>query len=203
MMVVTTSFIEAMILKLQSVGHVSFVLFVLSGIAAYWLFNERMRMKRYAADIFIRDTCYYDKKTLGTLVDRAGTKIEFVCEEDPQAPGLIDSKYTLVNPNLVSTKNRGRLTNGIPTLEYVLPYHFPMSHSNASAIVQLRDMIREKYPKLDWIQDDLPLLALVFSNNKYLVDDCELVVKSCLNLGVDIPSEMFGNEEMEDDVDEL
>ena len=198
----TTSLYIAIAAQLKEFGVLFAALTLLFGIAAFWLYMDKEELKRYAADVQIRKKCYKKKKTLGRIIDKAGTQIEFVCETDEDEPGTVESEHTLVNPNLVSTKNRGRLTNGIPVLEYVLPYFFPMSHNNANALVQLVQHIRENHKELDWIVDDLLLIRLVFCSNKYLSDNCTDVVKTCLKMDVEIPEEFFmeeGGEEEDGD----
>lgn len=161
-----------------------------------WLWFERSDMKRYAEDIITRKTCYKNKKTLGSITDMAGTKMEFVCETDKDYPGLAKHKtHTLVNPNLVSTRQRGRLTNGIPTLDYFLPYLFPTSIRSAAALVQTRDYVREHYPNLDWIEDDLDIMKLIFSSNKYLLEDCKQTVTAYIAMGIDIPDVLAAEDE--------
>lgn len=173
---------------------------VVFGIATFWLWMDRSELKRYASDILIRKQCYRKKKTLGTIIDKAGTKVEFVCETNEEEPGTLKSDHTLINPNLVSTKERGRLTNGIPTLEYCLPYHFPVSHSSILALTQLIQHVREKHKDLDWLVDDLLIIRLLFCSNKYLKDNAKIVISDCIKFGSDIFDEMF--EDIDDITDE-
>lgn len=187
-MAATTDVFQIIAFYLQSVWYIWFSGSVLFGAASTWLWLERSDLKKYADDILIRKTCYKKKKTLGDITDMAGTTIEFLCDTDKDSPGLAKYKaHTLVNPDLVSTRQRGRLTNGIATLHYVLPYHFPMSIRDAAALIQTRDYVREHYPNLDWIGDDLDIIKLLFSNNKYLAEDCRNTVVAYIAMGVEIP----------------
>lgn len=193
------SLYTAIAAQIKEFGVAFAVLALVFGIAAFWLWMIQSDLKRYASDIIIRKDCYRKKKTLGSIIDKAGTKIEFVCLTDEEEPGTVKSEHTLINPNLVSTKNRGRLTNGIPTLEYVLPYFFPMSHNNANALVQLINHVRENHKELDWIVDDLLVIRLLFCSNKYLQDNCIDVVKTCIKMDIEIPDEFYMNNEEEND----
>jgi hypothetical protein len=153
---------------------------------------ERSDMKRYASEILVRKACYKNKNTLGSITDMAGTEIEFECLTDKDKPGLIKNKNTLINPNLVAASQRGRLTNGIATLHYILPYFFPMSIRDAAALVQTVELIRKDAPQLNWIEDDLVIVKLFFGNDKYLHEDCVDTVHSYLAMGVENP---YGDDE--------
>jgi len=201
-MAATTSMIDVISFYLQSVWFIWLSGTVLFGLITLWFWMERSDMKRYADDILIRKTCYKNKKTLGSITDMAGTKVEFVCDTDADHPGLTKHKtHTLVNPNLVSTKQRGRLPNGIPTLDYFLPYLFPSSIRSAAALIQTRDYVREHYPGLDWIEDDLDIIKLIFSNNKYLLEDCRQTVTAYMAMGVNVPDVHVDNIETNEEPD--
>ena len=198
----TTDIYIAIALQLKQLWYVFAIGSVIFGISTMLLYFWKSDVKKYAEDIAIRKDCYRKKKTLGSIIDKAGTKIEFVCETNPEEPGTVKSEHTLINPNLVSTKSRGRLTNGIPTLDYVLPYVFPMSHNNVNALVQLVKHIRENHKELDWIADDILLIRLVFCSNKYLLDNCKDVVDISIKNDIEIPEEFYYQEEEDEDIEE-
>lgn len=188
-MVATTSILDAFAQYLSGLWMVWLVLFIVFGLVSLWYWFKMSDLKRYAPDILVRSACSRNKTTLGSITDLAGTKVEFECRTDNDSPGLTKNPHTLVNPNLVSTRQRGRLPNGIPTLDYVLPYHFPFAKTDALALVQTRDYIRKNYPQLNWIEDDLDVIMLVFSNSKYLFDNCVNIVVAYMEMGAEIPED--------------
>lgn len=191
-MAATTSILDLILHYLQSIWYIWLVCTVGFGITTVWYWMERSDMKRYASEILVRKACYKNKNTLGSITDMAGTEIEFECLTDKDKPGLIKNKNTLINPNLVAASQRGRLTNGIATLHYILPYFFPMSIRDAAALVQTVELIRKDAPQLNWIEDDLVIVKLFFGNDKYLHEDCVDTVHSYLAMGVENP---YGDDE--------
>ena len=194
------------------VGHYWYVPIgacVLFGIGFFILFLEIGDMKKFSAGAAaVRKKCYKDKKTLARLVDKSGTEIEFVSVTDSEHPGLIETdekkaNAALVNPNLVAVKRRGRLSNGIPTLNYSLPYHFPMSFTDALAITQLVQQLRNN-DALSWIADDFRLIGLISCPDKYLTRECEAAIGFYVGIGGDIPEQFlpFDDDEGEDDFEE-
>lgn len=203
-MAATTSILDLILHYLQSIWYIWLVCTVGFGITTVWYWMERSDMKRYASEILVRKACYKNKNTLGSITDMAGTEIEFECLTDKDKPGLVENKNTLINPNLVAANQRGRLTNGIATLKYILPYFFPMSIRDAAALVQTVELIRTNAPQLNWIEDDLVIVKLFFGNDKYLHEDCVDTVHSYLAMGIEIPYGDDGNLDVDDfDVDDF
>ena len=188
-MAASTTIIEAISQYLSGIWFVWLALFIIFGLISlrYWFIMSDL--KRFAPDILIREACYRNKTTLGSYTDLAGTRIEFECKTDNDSPGLVKNVHSLVNPNLVSTRQRGRLSNGIPTLDYVAPYHFPFAKTDALALVQTKEYMRENFPQLDWIEDDLDIIMLVFCNSKYLYENCVNTVVSYMEMGAEIPDD--------------
>jgi len=199
-MAATTSILDLILHYLQSIWYVWLVGTTIFGSATVWYWMERSDMKRYASEILVRKACYKNKNTLGSITDMAGTEIEFECLTDKEKPGLVKNKNTLINPNLVASSQRGRLTNGIATLHYILPYFFPMSIRDAAALVQTVELIRKEAPQLNWIEDDLVIVKLFFGNDKYLHEDCVDTVHSYLAMGIEIPYGEFEEDIGEDDI---
>lgn len=190
----TTDFYAAMGVYLSKFWMPFAVGTLVFGLITFWFFMERLDLKRYAQDIIVRKECYRKRKTLGRIIDKAGTQVEFVCDTDDKEPGTVRNDHTLINPNLVSTKNRGRLPNGIPVLDYVLPYLFPMSHNNANALIQLIEHVRENHDEIDWIADELLIIRLLFCSDKYLYDNCVDVIETCIKMDIDIPESFYIDE---------
>jgi hypothetical protein len=184
----TTSFINALTVYFGPYWYVFAILMLVFGVVSFVLYMDRGDTKRHSAGMSpIAKSCYKNKTTFCRLVDKAGTEVCFESATDPEHPGLAESEHTLVNPNLVSVKQRGRLTNGIPTLNYVLPYHMPMGFASSLAIVQLVQKVRNDIHDLDWISDDLRLVSLLFCSDKYLVANCRTAIETYVKMGVDIP----------------
>lgn len=202
------TFINALTAYFGPYWFIFAILAAVLGIVVFFLWMERSDLKRYTAgDAFVRKRCYKEKKPLGRIVDRAGTETEFVVEIDSEMPGTVKvENYTLVAPNLISTNQRGRLTNGIQTLNYVLPYHFPTGFANALAMCQMVKFLRGEKWKIEfgWISDDFSLIHLMFCTDKYLVANCEDVISTYVNMGMAIPDTYLQNdeEEQEDEYDE-
>lgn len=188
-MAATTSILDAFAQYLSGLWMAWLALFIVFALITLWYWFKMSDLKRYALDILVRSSCYQNKTTLGSITDLAGTRVEFECTTDKDSPGLTKNDHTLVNPNLVATRQRGRLTNGIPTLDYVLPYHFPFANTDALALVQTKDHIRKNYKQLDWIEDDLDIIMLVFSNSKYLFENCVNTVVAYMEMGAEIPED--------------
>lgn len=188
----TTSFINALTMYFGPFWYVFAILAGVFGLISFFLYMDKSDTKRYSAGMIpIAKSCYKHKtSTFGRIVDKAGTEIPFECVTDIEHPGLADSEHTLCNPNLVSVKQRGRLTNGVPTLNYVLPYHFPMGFSSTLALTQLMKHIRNEHKELDWVSDDLRIISLMFCSDKYLVSNCRTAIETYVKMGVDIP-ELF------------
>lgn len=186
------TFLEAVIAYCAPYGYIFAITTFVSAIVIMFLVMERSSLKSYAEDILVRKTCKSKNKPLGRIVDKAGTEIEFVVETSPEMPGTVDYKNTtLVAPNLISTNQRGRLKNGVPTLNYVLPYHFPTGFASALAICQMVKFLRsDDYKKeFGWISDDFALIHLMFCTDKYLVVNCIDVISTYIDMGMDIPDE--------------
>lgn len=196
-MAATTSILDLILHYLAGIWYVWLAGTVIFGIATVWYWMERLDLQRYASEILVRKACSKNKTTLGSITDMAGTEIEFECLTDKDKPGLVKNKNTLINPNLVAASQRGRLTNGIATLHYILPYFFPMGIRDAAALIQIVELIRKEAPQLNWIEDDLVIVKLFFGNDKYLHEDCVDTVHSYLAMGIEIP---YGEDE--DDVGE-
>ena len=188
-MAASTTILDAISQYLSGLWFVWLALFIIFGLISLRYWFKMSDLKMFAPDILVREACYRNKTTLGSYTDLAGTRIEFECKTDKDSPGLVKNIHTLVNPNLVSTRQRGRLSNGIPTLEYVAPYHFPFAKTDALALVQTKEYMREHFHQLDWIEDDLDIIMLVFCNSKYLYDNCVNTVVSYMEMGAEIPEE--------------
>jgi hypothetical protein len=202
----TTSFINALTVYFGPYWYVFAILMLVFGVFAFVLYLDRSDTKRYSAGMApIAKSCYKNHTTFCRLVDKAGTEVTFESVTDIEHPGLVENEHTLVNPNLVSVKQRGRLTNGVPTLNYVLPYPFPMGFTSSLAIVQLVKKIREDFPALSFIADDLRIISLAFCSDKYLVANCRTAIETSLKMGADLPAEFLFNDDEElghDDSDE-
>lgn len=195
----TTNFMIALTDNFGPYWYVFLIGMVGFMIASVHLFNERKAWLRYSAGAMpARAAAYKQKKVLGRLADKAGTEIEFVLETDDQYPGTVDAEPTLFNPNLVTTKRRGRLTNGTPLLNYVLPYPMPMSYTDGLALSQLIEHVRKNHPEISWIVDDLLVIMLIGSSEEYLHVNCVNAVETCVGFGIDIPEE-FVTEADDDD----
>jgi len=198
----TTNFLNALTMYFGPYWYVFAILAGIFGIASFFLYMDKSDTKRFSANMSpIAKACYKNKTTFGRIVDKAGTELPFECATDIEHPGLVNNEHTLVNPNIVSVKQRGRLTNGVPTLNYVLPYHFPMGFSSTLALVQLVTMIRADHDEVDWISDDLRMISLMFCSDKYLVANCRTAIETYVRMGVDIP-DAFLPEEADDEEEE-
>lgn len=187
----TTDYITAFLAYMQQLIIVWLVLSVAGCSAAYWLYSERCKMKAYASDIFIRRRCKEERKPLGTLTNKSGTHFEFVVDPHPDKPGVLDYKdFTLRNPNLSSSKVRGHLANGIPCIDYVVSYDFPVSHQTTVALDQLLKHVRKEHPELAFI-DEIYIIEGVFKESKYAYDDFVQLVEKYIAIGVDIPDNIF------------
>lgn len=196
----TTNFLHALTMYFGPYWYAFAILAGIFGLASFFLYMDKSDTKRFSANMSpVAKTCYKNKSTFCRLVDKAGTEVVFESSTDPEHPGLVSSEHTLVNPNLVSVKQRGRLTNGVPTLNYVLPYHFPIGFSSALAITQLVKMVRDDHGELGWISDDFRVISLMFSSDKYLVANCKTAIETYVKMGVDIPYEFLPEEESEEE----
>jgi len=205
----TTHFLNALTLYFGLYWYVFAILAGIFGLVSFFLYMDKSDIKRFSAGMSpIVKSCYKNKTTFARVIDKAGTEIPIQTVTDPEHPGLADSEHTLCNPNLVSVKQRGRLTNGVATLNYVLPYHFPMGFSSTLALTQLMKHIREEHKELDWVSDDLRIISLMFCSDKYLVANCRTAIETYVKMGVEIPDyflpdEADDEEEQEgDDYDE-
>lgn len=184
MLVVVLSYVKELYL-------VWFILALVGCISAYWLLSERFKLKSYAADILIRKECKEQRKPLGTLVNKSGTKFEFVIEPNPEKPGMIKYEaHTLRNPTLASSELRGYLPNGIPYVDYFVNVDFPVSHRTTAALTQLLEHVRDTRPELSFMGEHY-IIEGVFKESKYAYDDCVQVVKKYLDAGVEMPEELF------------
>jgi len=194
----TTNFLMALTAYLGPYWYVFAILAGIFGLASFFMYMDKNDTKRFSANMSpIAKSCYKNKSTFARIIDKAGTEIPIETVTDPEHPGLVNTEHTLCNPNLVSVKQRGRLTNGVPTLNYVLPYHFPMGFSSTLALVQLIKHIRWSHKELDWVSDDLRLISLMFCSDKYLVSNCRTAIETYVKMGIDIPNEFLpaGDEE--------
>lgn len=193
-MAASTTILDAIAQYLSGLWIVWLALAIVFGLVTIWYWFRMTDLKRFAGDILIREACYRNKTTLGSYTDLAGTKIEFECKTNKDSPGLVKNVHTLVNPNLVSTRQRGRLANGIPTLDYVAPYHFPFSKTDALALVQTKEYVRDNFPQLNWVEDDLDIIMLIFCNSKYLYENCVNIVVSYMEMGAELPDDYINEE---------
>ena len=195
----TTNFLNALTMYFGPYWYVFAILAGMFGLASFFLYMDKSDTKRFSAGMSpIVKSCYKNKSTFARVIDKAGTEIPIETVTDPEHPGLADSEHTLCNPNLVSVKQRGRLTNGVPTLNYVLPYHFPMGFSSTLALTQLMKQIRGEHKELDWVSDDLRIISLMFCSDKYLVSNCRTAIETYVRMGVEIP-EYFLPDEADDE----
>ena len=186
-----TTLVGAILFQLKELFVVWLGLSVVGCISAIWLFNERQNLKRYASDILVRKRCREERKPLGVLTNKSGTRFEFVIEPDKKKPGTINYKdFTLRNPNLASSKVRGQLSNGIPFVDYVVSCDFPVSHQSLAALDQLVKNFREKYPEMSFM-DEIYVIEGVFKESKYAYNDCVQLVKRYLDMGVEMPKDLF------------
>jgi hypothetical protein len=168
--------------------YVFLVIAIVLGFSTMWLYFERQKVKKHTAgSSLVRTACYVNKKTLGRLTDKAGTEVEFICSTNADNPGKTEYKnYSLINPNLVDSKQRGRLTNGTPVMCYSLPFLLPVSHSNLAALSQLMEEIKER-GQLSFLTDDLLKIQVLFAPDKYLTKYCKDTIRTILSMGIDLP----------------
>lgn len=199
----TTSIFNAISMYFCPYWYVFAILMGIFGLISFFLYMDKSDTKRFSAGMApIAKSCYKNKtSTFGRIIDKAGTEVPFQCVTDPEHPGLVDTEHTLCNPTLVSVKQRGRLTNGVPTLNYVLPYHFPMGFSSTLALTQLMQYVRGEHNELDWVSDDLRIISLVFCSDKYLISNCRTAIETYVKMGVEIP-EYFLPDEADDEEEE-
>lgn len=164
-------------------------------VMAMWMYGKLQRYKEHAE--LVRVLTEAKRKPVIIVIDRSGKMIPFIAEQNPKNRGLIEhSKYTLINPDLVSPKARSRFTTGGEILFYPLPGFFPYSIQSAAALVQLGKKIREN-DGLNWIQSELQVLSLTFNGTKTLYDDCRSVITAHLKFGDELPEEYRAPEAME------
>ena len=176
---------------LKELYIVWFVLAQIGCISAYFLYSERLKLKSYADEILVRKECKTKRKPLGTLVNKSGTKFEFVIDPDPEKPGLIKYKaHTLRNPDLASSDLRGHLPNGIPYVDYFINVDFPVSHRTTAALHQLLEHVRDTRPELGFMNEAY-IIQGVFNDSKYAYDEAVRIVKQYIDNNVDIPEELF------------
>ena len=199
----TTSIFNAISMYFCPYWYVFAILAGIFGLASFFMYMDKSDTKRFSAGMSpIAKACYKNKTTFGRIIDKAGTEVTFECATDPEHPGLADSEHTICNPNLVSVKQRGRLTNGVPTLNYVLPYHFPMGFSSTLALTQMVQYVRGEHKELDWVSDDLRIISLVFCSDKYLISNCRTAIETYVKMGVEIPDAFLPDEDDYDGDDE-
>jgi len=187
----TTDIYQAFLIQMQGLILVWIGLAVLGCVSAYWLFTERMGLKRYANDILIRKRCMKERKPLGTITNKSGIRFEFMIESDPEMPGLIKYKDNILrSPNLASSNVRGHLPNGLPYVDYVVSCDFPVTHQSAAAIDELLKYVRDKYPQLTFM-DEIYIVEGIFKKSKYAYEDCVQLIHKYIQIGVDIPDEIF------------
>jgi hypothetical protein len=199
----------------QAFSWIDIVLFgitIISSVVAIYLYMKLDRLKKYARLSTILEEA--GNRPIGVIVDRAGKQIPFICEQNPKNKGLLNhDNYTLVNPDLTKPSARSKLF-GSEMLYYMLPHYFPFGFTESAAIVQTAKKIRAN-DMLNWVPNEIAVLALLFNGTETLFDDCKTVIESNLKFGDEIPpglltepeeeyeeEEEFEEEELEEDVEE-
>ena len=154
--------------------YVWLALFVMALIPLMYFFDFWTSMKKYAEESVTEMLCSRPrvKKVLGRLIDGAGHEVSFPCSHSEGNPSLVDHENTMVSPNLISSAKMGRKPVGTPILNYVMPYILPVTFREAAALMQLKNYIRENHHEIDWMHDDVELMARVFATDNYLMEDC-------------------------------
>jgi len=173
---------------------------VISSAVAAWLYMKLDRLKKYSRLSVILEEA--GNRPIGVVVDRAGKQTPFICEQNVKNKGLLNhNNYTLVNPDLAKPSARSKLF-GSEMLYYPLPHFFPFGFTESAAIVQTAKKIREN-EKLNWIPNEITVLALLFNGTETLYEDCKTVIESNLKFGDEIPEILLTEPEEEYEEDEF
>lgn len=157
---------------------------VISSAVAAWLYMKLDRLKKYSRLSVILEEA--GNRPIGVVVDRAGKQVPFICEQNVKNKGLLNhNNYMLVNPDLAKPSARSKLF-GSEMLYYPLPHFFPFGFTESAAIVQTAKKIRAN-EKLNWIPNEITVLALLFNGTETLYEDCKTVIESNLKFGDEIP----------------
>ena len=189
----------------QAFSWIDIVLFgitIISSVVAAYLYMKLDRLKKYARLSTILEEA--GNRPIGVIVDRAGKQAPFICEQNQKNKGLLNhNNYTLVNPDLAKPQARSKLF-GSEMLYYLLPHFFPFGFTESAALVQTAKKIREN-DMLNWIPNEIAVLALLFNGTETLFDDCKTVIESNLKFGDEIPAGLLtepDEEELEDEFEE-
>lgn len=114
-----------------------------------------------------------------SLVDLSGRHFFFNAEKDkPHDVKLKKDDYGLMlDSRLASKRPRSRLEDGVSLMYYGTNFHFPVDPNGARTIVQLVRKIREEYPKLNFIRDDIVLLELLIKSGEDIAHDVDIVLE--------------------------
>jgi hypothetical protein len=186
----------------QAFSWIDIVLFgitIISSVVAIYLYMKLCRLKKYSRLSTVLEEA--GNRPIGVIVDRAGKQSPFICEQNPRNKGLLNhNNYTLVNPDLAKPSARTKLF-GSEMLYYPLPHFFPFGFTESSALVQTAEKIREN-DMLNWIPNEISVLALLFNGTATLFDDCKTVIESNLKFGDEIPNGLL-TDRVEWDEDEF
>jgi hypothetical protein len=167
---------------------------IISSVVAIYLYMKLDKLKKYARLSTILEEA--GNRPIGVIVDRAGKQAPFICEQNPKNKGLLNhNNYTLVNPDLAKPSARTKLF-GSEMLYYPLPHFFPFGFTESSALVQTAKKIRANN-MLNWIPNEVMVLALLFNGTETLFDDCKTVIESNLKFGDEIPAGLLTEPEEE------
>lgn len=180
-----------------ALGVAALVFFII----AFIFYDKQMKINKYAYLVTMMAKAENrggTPKPLAVIVDRSGTMIPFISEQDTRNKGLLaNDNYTLINPDLVKPSARLRFYRGPEMLFYPLPYYFPLNIHNSAALVQLAKDIREnKY--FNWIPNEIDVLSLLFNGTNTLHEDCLTIINDAAKFGNEIP-EFLLNDDYEDE----
>jgi len=164
-------------LPLEYIIGIGILILALAGAALffgmYWL---EMRDKNKELDVFL--TARKKHLPIISLIDLAGRLYLFVGEKHkPQ-----DIKYKndtfglIIDSAQASKKPRSSLQDGTPLIFYGINFHFPLDPNGARGIVQLIHNIREEYPQLNFILDDIAIMELLTKSGDDLYNDVQEVL---------------------------
>lgn len=113
------------------------------------------------------------------MVDPSGRAYFFNAEkEKKQDCKLKKEDYgLLLDPNTVSKMPKSRFEDGTQLFLYGAGFHFPTDPNGARTIVQQVRKIRDNYPQLNFIRDDIVLMELLTKSGTDLPRDIEKVMK--------------------------
>lgn len=113
------------------------------------------------------------------MVDPSGRTIWFNGEKEKASEiKLKNNDYGLLfDPYMVSRMPKTRFADGTGYFMYGAGFHFPTDANGARTIIQFVRNIRNEYPKLNFIRDDIVLMELFTKSGTDLPTDISNVLK--------------------------